>query len=56
MLASNRNSANWKDSQNTGKYMKKKGIGGDSARCMESQENLVNDKDTQNVRRGRKIW
>ena len=24
MLASNRNSANWKDSQNAGKYMKKK--------------------------------
>ena len=34
----------------------KEGIGGDSARCMDSSEILISDKDTQNVRRGRKKY
>ena len=34
----------------------KEGIGGHSAKCIKSHENLINDKDTQNERRGTKIW
>ena len=34
----------------------KEGISGDSARCIDSSEILISDKDTENVKRGRKIW
>ena len=34
----------------------KEGIGGDSARCMDSSEILISDKVTENMKRGRKIW